>query len=300
MNFEQMEHIVTVEIEKSITKAAEKLFISTPGLSQSITQLENELGIKIFNRSKKSITPTFEGEIVISTANSVLETINEMNKKLSIYKNNYQMHLKVKIAPAFFYILQDFLVKLNLENEDLTFELVEQNPTKIIENFNKEDYDFAFISASVDELKKAKNITYKHIYKGHICIAVGRNSPFYTSDFVTPNDLKNTKLVTYETSDYNQILKFTKINPEQVIISSNRTSMLLKLVKESDAIIYLHDFTLKNSPMVLNGDLKIIPMKDKQMQLLELDFWLIYLETRGLSNLYNEFLEDFIEHFKKV
>ncbi|MEH7350810.1 LysR family transcriptional regulator [Gottfriedia acidiceleris] len=300
MNFEQMEHIVTVEIEKSITKAAEKLFISTPGLSQSITQLENELGIKIFNRSKKSITPTFEGEIVISTANSVLKTINEMNKKLSVYKNNYQRHLKVKIAPAFFYIFQEFLVKLNLENENLTFELIEQNPTKIIENFNQEDYDFALISASVDELKKPKNISYKHIYKGHICIAVGRNSPFYTFDFVTPNDLKNTKLVTYETSDYNQILKFTRINPEQVIINSNRTSMLFKLVKESDAIIYLHDFTLKNSPMVVNGDLKIIPLKDKQMQLFELDFWLIYLETRGLSNLYNEFLEDFIEHFKEV
>ncbi|PGM59591.1 LysR family transcriptional regulator [Bacillus sp. AFS053548] len=108
MNFEQMEHIVTVEIEKSITKAAEKLFISTPGLSQSITQLENELGIKIFNRSKKSITPTFEGEIVVSTANSVLKTIDEMNKKLNIYKNSYQMHLKVKIAPAFFIYFKNF------------------------------------------------------------------------------------------------------------------------------------------------------------------------------------------------
>ncbi len=81
-------------------------------------------------------------------------------------------------------------------------------------------------------------------------------------------------------------------------MSSSRSNILLKLVKQSDAILYVHDFTLKNFPMVLSGDLKIIPLMDDE-KLFELDFWIIYLESKGLSNLSNEFLEDFIEHFKK-
>ena len=82
MNFEQMEHIVNVANEMSISKAAEKLFISSSGMSQSITQLENELGIKIFNRSKQGVTPTFEGKIVISKAMTLLNTIKELNKEI--------------------------------------------------------------------------------------------------------------------------------------------------------------------------------------------------------------------------
>ncbi|WP_129689971.1 LysR family transcriptional regulator [Gottfriedia acidiceleris] len=121
MNFDQMEHIVTVANEKSITKAADKLYISTSGLSQSITQLEMELGIKIFNRSKKNITPTFEGEIVISTASTILKNINEMNNKLSYYKNDNELHLKIYIAPTFFYPLQEFMVKFHLEKKKSNF-----------------------------------------------------------------------------------------------------------------------------------------------------------------------------------
>ncbi|UPM53974.1 LysR family transcriptional regulator [Gottfriedia acidiceleris] len=298
MNFDQMEHIVTVANEKSITKAADKLYISTSGLSQSITQLEMELGIKIFNRSKKNITPTFEGEIVISTASTILKNINEMNNKLSYYKNDNELHLKIYIAPTFFYPLQEIMVKFHLEKKDLTFELVEKNPFKILENFNKENYDFALIPAALEDLKKVQNISFKHIYRGHICIAVGKNSPFYSRDFVTLKDIKNSKFVLLETADKNQLLKFTKINPEQVIMSSSRSNILLKIVKQSDAILYVHDFTLKNFPMVLSGDLKIIPLMDDE-KLIELDFWIIYLESKGLSNLSNEFLEDFIEHFKK-
>ncbi|PGM56701.1 LysR family transcriptional regulator [Bacillus sp. AFS053548] len=81
MNFEQMEHVVTVANEESITKAADKLFITTSGLSKSITQLEDELGIKIFNRSKRSIVPTIDGKIVISTANSILMRLTKIRMK---------------------------------------------------------------------------------------------------------------------------------------------------------------------------------------------------------------------------
>ncbi|PGS49712.1 LysR family transcriptional regulator [Bacillus sp. AFS041924] len=55
MNFEQMEHIVTDANEMSITKAAEKLFISTSGMSQSITQLENKLDIKLIKKTLRQL-----------------------------------------------------------------------------------------------------------------------------------------------------------------------------------------------------------------------------------------------------
>lgn len=211
-----MEYILNVANEKSITKAAEKLFISPSGMSQSITQLENELGIKIFNRSKQGVSPTFEGKIVISKAVALLKTIKELNTEIYDYKNSNQTHLKIITAPTFSYVIQETMVKFNSRYRDITFGFVEQTPTDIIQNFNKENYDFALIHASINELKKEKNICFEHIHEGHICIAVGKNSPYFSFDYVTLSDLVHSKFVMYNSSDYKKVLKLIKLNPNQV------------------------------------------------------------------------------------
>jgi DNA-binding transcriptional LysR family regulator len=297
MNLEQMEYVVTVANEKSITKAANKLFISISGMSQAITQLENELGIKIFNRSKKGVTTTYEGKIVITKAVKLLETINELNEEIKNNRNVNLTHLKILTAPTFSYILQESIVKFSKENKNVTFELIEQNPLNILQSFNKENYDIAFISATLEELKKEKNIKYEHIHKGHICVAVGRNSPFYSYEFVLPSDLANEKIVIYKASDYNQLYKYTKMNINQAFMTTNKSSLLLELVKESQAILYLHDFTINTQPMVLNGDIKIIPLKEENY--FQVDFWNIYLEATVLTEVAREFLKVFLEHFKQ-
>ncbi|MFF2877698.1 LysR family transcriptional regulator [Gottfriedia sp. NPDC057991] len=297
MNFEQMNYIVNVANEMSISKAAEKLFISTSGMSQSITRLENELGIKIFNRSNQGVTPTFEGKIVISKAMTLLNTIKELNKEILECKNNNQTHLKILTAPAFTYFLQETMVKFNSENKDITFELIEQNPKEIIQNFNKENYDFALIPASLEKIKNEKNIRFEHIHTGHICIAVGKNSPFYHHDYVTLCALKDSKLIMYNSSDYNEVLKLTKPNLNQVLVSSNNNILIYKLVKESQALLFLHDFSIKKSSMVMNGEIKIIPLKNEKY--FPVDFWLIYLETKNLTEVAKEFMCDFLDNFKK-
>lgn len=297
MNFEQMEYIVNVANERSITKAAEKLFISPSGMSQSITQLENELGIKIFNRSKQGVTPTFEGNIVISKAIILLKTIKEIKHDINQYKNTNQNHMKILTAPTFSFILQETLIDFNSKNEDITFEFKEENPSKIIQNFNKDNFDFAVVAATKEELKKEKNICYEHLTRGHYCIAVGKKSPFYSLESVTPKDLTNAKIVMYKNSDYSKLIKITKMNPKNVILTSNRTGLIFQLIKESQAVFYLYDFTIKNRQAVLNGDIKVIPIKEEGF--FELDFWLMYMETKGLSPLANEFIEDFKNHLNK-
>lgn len=297
MNFEQMEYIVNVANEMSITKAAETLFISPSGMSQSITQLENELGIKIFNRAKQGVTPTYEGKIVISKAVALLKTIKELNKEIYDYKNSNQTHLKMITAPTFSYAIQETMVKFNARNRDITFEFVEQNPTDIIRNFNRENYDFALIHASINELKKEKNISFEHIHEGHICIAVGKNSPYYSFDYVTLSDLENSKFVIYNSSDYKKVLKLIKINANQVLIRSNSSSLLFELVKESQAVLFLHDFSLIHSPMVKNGEIKIIPLREENY--FPIDFWLIYLETKGLTTVAKEFIDELFKNLKQ-
>ncbi|WP_165347267.1 LysR family transcriptional regulator [Gottfriedia acidiceleris] len=293
MNFEQMEHIVTVANEKSITKASEKLDISTSGLSQSISQLENELGIKIFNRTKRSITPTIDGKIVVSTATSIIKLINKMNNEIN--KNKNEKHLKIATTVGLNYHLQDTVLKYKLAHNDITFELTEVDSEDIIEVIIKEEYDFAITPDPLKRLKKLKNISYIQICKSHFCLGAGRSSPLYSLEYITPNDLKGVKLLTYRRSHLNLLCKLFNLSPNQVFLNSNRSRSIIEIAKDSDAIFIAPKIFFINNDLVINGDVKMIPVKENN-QFFETDYWLIYSEAKGLSNLASDFIKDFLEY----
>ena len=55
MNWNQLQYVLTIVQEKNITKAAQKLYLSQPSLSMSLKNLEEELGVEIFERKKESL-----------------------------------------------------------------------------------------------------------------------------------------------------------------------------------------------------------------------------------------------------
>ena len=86
MELRQMEHFLSVAEWNSFTVAAEKAYISQSALSRSIGDLEFELGVKLFIRSKTTVTLTSEGELLLPIAREMLTTksrFHQCAKKLS-------------------------------------------------------------------------------------------------------------------------------------------------------------------------------------------------------------------------
>ena len=73
MDFKQLEYIVAIAESKSISKAAESLFISQSGLNQQLIRLEKELGIQLFDRNKHFLKLTRAGEIYVKSALEILK-----------------------------------------------------------------------------------------------------------------------------------------------------------------------------------------------------------------------------------
>ncbi|MDO4328854.1 MAG: LysR family transcriptional regulator [Lachnospiraceae bacterium] len=80
MDLRQIENIVAIEQEQSISKAAEKLFLTQSALNQQLLKLEKELGVQLFERRKHSMIPTFAGRIYLSTAHQMLDMKRETYK----------------------------------------------------------------------------------------------------------------------------------------------------------------------------------------------------------------------------
>lgn len=72
MDLKQIEYIVKIDDEHSITRAAEKLFVTQSALNQQLLRLEKELGAPLFFRSKVDMRPTEIGQVYLDNAREIL------------------------------------------------------------------------------------------------------------------------------------------------------------------------------------------------------------------------------------
>ena len=89
MTLQQLRYVVMVADTGTITEAANRLYISQPSLTNAIHELEKEMGINIFNRSNKGISPSIEGEVFLGYARQVLEQAKVLEDK---YKGDMFKH----------------------------------------------------------------------------------------------------------------------------------------------------------------------------------------------------------------
>ena len=97
MTLQQLTYIKMTAECGNITEAAEKLFISQPSLSTAIHNLEKEMGVTIFVRSKKGVVLTREGEELLSYAGMLLEQVDIMKEHFGVGKA--RMHFLCASAP---------------------------------------------------------------------------------------------------------------------------------------------------------------------------------------------------------
>ena len=68
MDLKQLEYIIAIADEQSISKAAEKLYMTQSALNQQLLRLERELGLLLFHRIKHSMVPTYAGNVYLAAA----------------------------------------------------------------------------------------------------------------------------------------------------------------------------------------------------------------------------------------
>ena len=83
MKFQQLYYILEVAKERSFSKAAQKLFITQPSLSQSIQNLEQQLGIQLFDRTTTPISLTYAGEVYVKNAKQILSLEKKLFEQMS-------------------------------------------------------------------------------------------------------------------------------------------------------------------------------------------------------------------------
>lgn len=92
MNISEMRLLSVLASEMNMRKAAERLFVTQPALSQRLQSIEKEWGTKIFIRSHKGLTLTPAGEKIVEFANEVLKKKSECGKKFKRWSRKCMGH----------------------------------------------------------------------------------------------------------------------------------------------------------------------------------------------------------------
>ncbi len=99
MNTKQLQYVLALAREGTFSRAAEKLNISQPSLSQYIKKIENSLGIEIFDRTNGHVKLTDAGRIYVETGRRILDAEHQMEVRLSDLRQNKTGSLVVGAAP---------------------------------------------------------------------------------------------------------------------------------------------------------------------------------------------------------
>ncbi|HTQ64820.1 MAG TPA: LysR substrate-binding domain-containing protein [Puia sp.] len=100
MTLVQLEYIVALDTYRHFGLAAEKSFVTQPTLSMQLQKLEEELGVKIFDRTKQPVIPTEIGAKIISQAQKVLLETQMIKEIIDDQKNTLAGDLRIGIIPT--------------------------------------------------------------------------------------------------------------------------------------------------------------------------------------------------------
>jgi DNA-binding transcriptional LysR family regulator len=184
VNFDLYRVFYIVVKSKSITKAAEKLFITQPAVSQSIKQLEKQLGGKLLFRTPKGIKLTPEGETFFEYIdkgyNFFVSAENKFNKFQTL--DSGEIRIGASDTNCKYYLLP-YLKKFNQKYPNVKIKVINRTTKDIINSLNYGEVDMGIINLPV---KQRQNLNIKEIMSIQDCFVCSKK--FYKPDSVKIED----------------------------------------------------------------------------------------------------------------
>ena len=206
MNLNQLKYVLTVAASPSMRDAATKLYVSQPALSSSIMELENELGILIFERSNKGIILTDAGREFLVYAKKVIGQYEILEERyLSSDKDKEQFSVSTQhynfAIRSFSNVISRFVP------EKYSFSIHETKTREVLENVRDLKSEVGVVSYSGNNEKVLKKLlkeyqlefvplmqreTYVYVWKGH---------PFADRKEISLEELRDYPCVVFDQTD---------------------------------------------------------------------------------------------------
>lgn len=153
MNTKILEYIVAVADMGSLSKAAEKFYLSHAALSQHVREIEAELGTPLFVRTRDGMRPTHAGKLYISDARAILHEETELKKALAELRQSKKKRIRVMADSSHYNVLlSKALPAFRALHPEYTVEITNCNAAQAVRALRSGGAEIAFFPSLQDHL----------------------------------------------------------------------------------------------------------------------------------------------------
>lgn len=188
MTLQQMEYIVAVYRLRHFAKAAEYCKVTQPTLSSMIQKLEDELGIKIFDRTAQPVTPTDIGQRVIEQSWKVLIRARKIKDIVAEAKQALGGTFRIGILPTIApYLLPRFFPQLTSQHPEMELKVIEMKTEEIKRALARAEIDAAIL-VRLDNMEHFASAT---LFYEQFIAYVSREDRLFEKKSIRTADLNN-------------------------------------------------------------------------------------------------------------
>lgn len=265
MNMKQALYFKTIAQYGTITAAAKQLYISQPSLSQTLRQIEDEVGTPLFDRSTSPFHLTYAGERYLKAVEAMLDIETRLKEEIESIRRDDggRLRLGISVTRAM-QVLPDVIPIFTKAYPNVTIELTEAASASLEGLLQKGQIDLALAALEANEA----NIAYELIEKESIGILAGKDSQL--AQLVpsgTPINLEMVEkeaFVSLDTSHSSRIIQnrlFRRYNIRpKILLETSSLEVARRVALKSGACMVLPD--VYADEFVFNSGGAFYPLKD--------------------------------------
>lgn len=292
MKLEQLYQIIEIEKERSISKAAKKLFMAQSSLSGSLNSLEDEIGVRLFERNTGGVTPTAEGRDILQLARQALESCDQI---LSYGQKTRQLHGEVRlyITQAYGYMFSDIVVEFKSRFPQASLALEVESQRHVVEALVQGKANigltmWGFTDDQTEEELKSAGLNFETFHSHRLMLFVSQDNRFAQNDGVTIPEVQQEQFISYSPSYWAQINGKIHSNAEPLVMTDR--DALKRMISSGQGIAVLPETFALHDLYCEQGMIKMVPIKGTE-NFGEASDYLIYPAKRKLTLLEQKTLE---------
>lgn len=291
MNIRDFKYIIAIDKFKSFVKAAEECFISQPALSMQIKKIEDVLGIKIFERDKKTVITTWKGEEVVKYAKDTLEIYNSL-RAIKNFKEQIRIGIIYTVSN---YLLLKIMPLLG-EQDNVKFTFFEDKTVNLVKDLEKGNLDAIILASNTSckpEIEKYKSFYEHSLFKETLVLTLPKEHNFNSAKTKLSNqDIKSlitsNELILLEdghclNESIDEIVKHYKVvNKLKSNLFTSNVTTIIKMISSNNGISILPKSSVVDIP-----EIKYFEMPNNETRLISL----YYRKNTAQFNYINNLIE---------
>jgi len=231
MEIHQLRYFVAVADERNFSRAAAKMRVAQPSLSQQIRKLEAEIGQPLFDRLPRSVVLTEAGSCLLDYARQILASIGDARRCVDELKGKVAGDVAVGAIPTIApYVLPELVVTFQNHYPDVTLHIVEDATERIVRRIETGELDVALASTC----QKSPTLRIEHLGNEPLLALVPEGHPLAKQTVITFDDLKSQRfLLLHEmhclSQQVHHLLESRRLHPE-VALAGSQLSTIANMV----------------------------------------------------------------------